>query len=77
MSEQIFFNRITSGAQDDLRKVTQSAYAQVWILDICPAVDYGFNSRNQFLICQRLIILRVQCKYLKFCSKLRYGYADT
>ena len=29
VSEQIFFNRITSGAQDDLRKVTQSAYAQV------------------------------------------------
>ena len=29
VSEQIFFNRITTGAQDDLRKVTQSAYAQV------------------------------------------------
>jgi AFG3 family protein len=29
VSEQIFFGRITSGAQDDLRKVTQSAYAQV------------------------------------------------
>lgn len=29
VSEQIFFGRITTGAQDDLRKVTQSAYAQV------------------------------------------------
>lgn len=29
VSEQIFFNRITSGAQDDLQKVTRSAYAQV------------------------------------------------
>lgn len=29
VSEQIFFERITTGAQDDLRKVTQSAYAQV------------------------------------------------
>jgi len=29
VSEEIFFNRITSGAQDDLRKVTQSAYMQV------------------------------------------------
>lgn len=29
MSEQIFFGRITTGAQDDLKKVTQSAYAQV------------------------------------------------
>lgn len=29
VSEQIFFNRITTGAQDDLRKITQSAYAQI------------------------------------------------
>ena len=28
-SEQIFFNKITTGAQDDLQKVTQMAYAQV------------------------------------------------
>ncbi|RWS20490.1 ATPase-like protein, partial [Leptotrombidium deliense] len=28
-SEQVFFNRITTGAQDDLKKVTQSAYAQI------------------------------------------------
>ena len=29
VSEQIFFGKITTGAQDDLKKVTQSAYAQV------------------------------------------------
>ena len=29
ISEQIFFGRITSGAQDDLQKVTQNAYMQV------------------------------------------------
>lgn len=29
VSEQIFFNSITTGAQDDLQKVTKSAYAQV------------------------------------------------
>lgn len=29
VSEEIFFGRITTGAQDDLQKVTQSAYAQV------------------------------------------------
>ena len=29
ISEEIFFGRITTGAQDDLEKVTQSAYAQV------------------------------------------------
>lgn len=31
VAEEIFFNRITSGAQDDLKKVTQNAYAQVLI----------------------------------------------
>ncbi|XP_072242614.1 mitochondrial inner membrane m-AAA protease component AFG3L1-like isoform X2 [Leuresthes tenuis] len=29
VAEQVFFDRITTGAQDDLKKVTQSAYAQV------------------------------------------------
>ncbi|XP_068093241.1 mitochondrial inner membrane m-AAA protease component AFG3L2 [Hyperolius riggenbachi] len=29
VSEEIFFGRITTGAQDDLKKVTQSAYAQI------------------------------------------------
>ena len=29
VSEEIFFKRVTSGAQDDLQKVTQNAYAQV------------------------------------------------
>ena len=28
VAEQLFFGRVTMGAQDDLRKVTQSAYAQ-------------------------------------------------
>ena len=36
-SEQVFFNRITSGAQDDLQKVTKSAYAQI--------TQYGMNER--------------------------------
>ncbi|XP_040899638.1 AFG3-like protein 1 isoform X2 [Toxotes jaculatrix] len=35
VAEQVFFRRITTGAQDDLRKVTQSAYAQV--------VEFGMN----------------------------------
>lgn len=29
VAEQLFFKKITTGAQDDLKKVTQSAYAQV------------------------------------------------
>uniref|UniRef100_A0A0K0F5G4 Paraplegin (inferred by orthology to a human protein) n=1 Tax=Strongyloides venezuelensis TaxID=75913 RepID=A0A0K0F5G4_STRVS len=36
-AENIFFNRITTGAQDDLDKVTKQAYAQVKI--------YGMSSR--------------------------------
>lgn len=31
VAEQVFFRQITTGGQDDLRKVTQSAYAQVTI----------------------------------------------
>lgn len=37
VSESIFFNAVTTGAQDDLQKVTRSAYAQV--------VQYGMNER--------------------------------
>lgn len=37
VSEEIFFKRITTGAQDDLQKVTKSAYAQV--------VHYGMNEK--------------------------------
>ena len=29
VAEQLFFGRVTMGAQDDLRKVTQSAYAEI------------------------------------------------
>lgn len=37
VAEELFFGRITTGAQDDLQKVTQSAYAQV--------VRYGMNEK--------------------------------
>lgn len=37
VSEEIFFQRITTGAQDDLQKITKSAYAQV--------VHYGMNEK--------------------------------
>ncbi|XP_012150885.1 AFG3 like matrix AAA peptidase subunit 2 [Megachile rotundata] len=37
VSEEIFFGRITTGAQDDLQKVTSSAYAQV--------IQYGMNEK--------------------------------
>ncbi|XP_053555346.1 AFG3-like protein 1 [Bombina bombina] len=35
VSEQLFFGRITTGAQDDLKKVTQSAYAQIVQFGMC------------------------------------------
>lgn len=37
VSEEIFFNKITTGAEDDLRKVTEMAYAQV--------VKYGMSAK--------------------------------
>lgn len=37
VSEEMFFNRITTGAQDDLKKITESAYAQI--------VRYGMNKK--------------------------------
>lgn len=37
VSEEIFFKRITTGAQDDLKKVTDSAYAQI--------TRYGMNEK--------------------------------
>lgn len=37
VSESIFFGVVTTGAQDDLQKVTRSAYAQI--------VQYGMNER--------------------------------
>lgn len=37
VSEELFFGRITTGAQDDLQKVTQNAYAQV--------VQFGMNEK--------------------------------
>ncbi|XP_076863513.1 mitochondrial inner membrane m-AAA protease component AFG3L1 [Brachyhypopomus gauderio] len=37
VAEQVFFGKITTGAQDDLKKVTQSAYAQI--------IQFGMNEK--------------------------------
>ncbi|XP_065221031.1 AFG3-like protein 2 [Planococcus citri] len=37
VSEELFFRRITTGAQDDLKKVTENAYAQI--------AHYGMNEK--------------------------------
>jgi AFG3 family protein len=50
-SEQIFFNSITTGAQDDLQKVTKMAYAQVTTYGMSPVVgnlSYGNGQEEQF-----------------------------
>lgn len=41
VAEEIFFNRITTGAESDLRQVTKSAYAQVITL-----VFVSFSSKQ-------------------------------
>ena len=32
MSEEIFFGKVTSGAQDDLQKITRMAYSMVGVV---------------------------------------------
>lgn len=44
VAEEIFFGRITTGAQDDLQKVTQMAYSQVWFI-----LFYSFIETEQKL----------------------------
>ena len=51
MAEEIFFDRITTGAQDDLQKITQIAYAQVCLFDhltLCLPVLSADNLGKQF-----------------------------
>lgn len=50
-SEKVFFDEITSGAQDDLQKVTQLAYGQVTrfgMSDKVGQVSFDTDSQNQF-----------------------------
>ncbi|CAG8469523.1 11765_t:CDS:2 [Funneliformis caledonium] len=47
VSEQIFFNMITTGAHDDLQRVTKLAYAQVTVYGMNPNVGpLSFNNPN-------------------------------
>jgi len=48
-AEALIFNKITTGAQDDLKKVTKMAYEQVW--DHIPRkTRFLFNTLYQFQI---------------------------
>lgn len=47
VAEELFFNRITTGAQDDLKKITDSAYAQIVRYGMNPKVGYVSFDSNQ------------------------------
>jgi ATP-dependent Zn protease len=46
VAEELFFERITTGAQDDLQKITQMAYSQV------KNVTRILNAYSHFIGCQ-------------------------
>jgi ATP-dependent Zn protease len=54
VSEEIFFSRITTGAQDDLMKVTQNAYSQVKKTNKHTIDHIGLNLRRLFNLKQCL-----------------------
>jgi len=49
VSEEIFFKEITTGAQDDLRKVTRLAYSQVAVYGMNQNVgQVSFDPREKY-----------------------------
>lgn len=49
VSEELFFQRITTGAQDDLKKVTDSAYAQIAVYGMNDKVgNVSFDTQERF-----------------------------
>lgn len=53
IAEEIFFDTITTGASDDLRKVTQLAYSQV--------VTYGMNEKVRLSSRSSLVAAMSSC----------------
>ena len=47
VSEELFFGRITTGAQDDLQRITQMAYAQVSSIYIHEVPCEQWSRKNQ------------------------------
>mgnify|MGYP001114938324 CR=1 FL=1 len=51
VSEEIFFNRITTGAHDDLQRITKLAYQQIVALGMSPAVGHvSFQQDDQSFV---------------------------
>ena len=63
-AETIFFNRITTGAQDDLQKVTKSAYSQI--------TQFGKASRLNLIKFWKDVLCRYKIRYrIKFSWDIR------
>lgn len=67
-SEQVFFSRITTGAQDDLRKVTSSAYSQVQC--IC---TFTSHYHVQCIMYMYLCMVYFVCVYEVICVSVFEG----
>ena len=58
ISELIFFNKLSTGAQDDLRKITQLAYAQVILkLTLIAFCKAKFKTINKIITWARYMII--------------------
>ena len=73
-AEQIFFQRITTGAQDDLQKVTKSAYAQITQYGMNDNVgNVSFEQPQQVTINYNLILTYEQkCKLVFFYHREKW-----
>ena len=51
VSEELFFGRITTGAQDDLQRITQMAYAQVSsvYIHVVPCENWSEKSQGRMV----------------------------
>ena len=73
VSEQLFFSRITTGAQDDLSKVTKSAYAQVRVIRVSSSIQ---GSVMLMLMLMRLFCKAFGFKYFKLCPQMLYSFEN-
>uniref|UniRef100_A0A0R3RPS8 AAA domain-containing protein n=1 Tax=Elaeophora elaphi TaxID=1147741 RepID=A0A0R3RPS8_9BILA len=75
-AENIIFGRVTTGAEDDLKKVTKSAYAQVQLYGMSEAVGplsfplMDDSKRSEFEICKKPFSMKLQHLIDQEASKL-------
>ena len=82
-AETIFFNRITTGAQDDLQKVTKSAYSQITqfgkasgsiLTYFLKAMLYRYTIRYVIMSISQIAVVKLpyKCHPALHCSLCRY-----